>query len=64
MSHLCERCKKAPKVTTLKFCKGCKRDVMWEMHEARYFTITDDFRQDRSMDQKEDVFQTKFGVDR
>jgi len=61
---MCERCAKCLAINTERYCKNCKQEVVEELEDCGYLQPVVPFNIEmRGADAKEDISETKFGLD-
>lgn len=57
----CEKCNQQRRIAGERFCKECRKEVMYEM-DREYLQFVPRQRRPRTRDEKEETYETKFGV--
>lgn len=65
MSDLCQKCKATSPIYNEKYCQRCKKIVIRELDATGYLTPRPKCdRLWRTRDHREDIHETKYGIDR
>lgn len=64
-TRLCQRCSEFYAVRDERFCTRCRQVVLTELQETGYLQRVPRFHagQSRTYEQRENVYETKYGVD-